>query len=176
MIYDLGDRRVELQGDNFVADNARVIGSVVLGRQASVWFGCVIRGDNDRITIGERSNIQDGSVLHVDEGVPLDIGREVSIGHKVMLHCCTVREGALVGINAVVLNHAVIGERSLVGANTLIPEGKEIPPESLVIGSPGRVVRRLEPEELEMIARIAGHYVEKSELYREALRPAAAGR
>ena len=170
MIYTLGERRVELRGDCYVADNAAVIGSVVLGHEASVWFNSVVRGDNDVITIGDGTNIQDSAVLHVDEGFPLTLGTNVSVGHHAMLHGCTVEDGALVGINAVVLNNAVIGRGSLVGAGALIAEGKVIPERSLVVGSPGRVVRTLTEEDAAGIERIARHYVEKSRWYREKLR------
>ena len=138
MIYSLGDRRVRTCGDFYVADNAVVVGSVVLGHGASVWFNSVVRGDNDVITIGDGTNIQDAAVLHVDEGVPLTLGEHVSVGHQAVLHGCTVEDGALVGINAVVLNHAVIGRGSLVGAGALVPEGKVIPERSLAVGTPAR--------------------------------------
>ena len=170
MIYSLGERRVEMRGDFYVADNAAVIGSVVLGHEASVWFNSVVRGDNDVITIGDGTNIQDSAVLHVDEGFPLTLGTNVSVGHHAMLHGCTVEDGALVGINAVVLNKAVIGRGSLVGAGALIAEGKVIPERSLVVGSPGRIVRTLSEEDAAGIERIAHHYVEKARLYREQLR------
>ena len=170
MIYTLGERRVEMRGDCYVADNAAVIGSVVLGHEASVWFNSVVRGDNDVITIGDGTNIQDSAVLHVDEGFPLALGTNVSVGHHAMLHGCTVEDGALVGINAVVLNNAVIGRGSLVGAGALIAEGKMIPERSLVVGSPGRIVRTLTEEDAAGIERIAHHYVEKARWYREQLR------
>ena len=170
MIYTLGERRVEMRGDCYVADNAAVIGSVVLGHEASVWFNGVVRGDNDVITIGDGTNIQDSAVLHVDEGFPLTLGTNVSVGHHAMLHGCTVEDGALVGINAVVLNSAVIGRGSLVGAGALVAEGKVIPERSLVVGSPGRIVRTLTDEDAAGIERIARHYVEKAKWYREQLR------
>ena len=170
MIYALGDRRVETRGDFYVADNAVVAGSVVLGHGASVWFNGVVRGDNDVITIGDGTNVQDAAVLHVDEGIPLTLGANVSVGHRAVLHGCTVEDGALVGIGAVVLNHAVVGRGSLVGANALVPEGKVIPERSLVVGSPARVVRTLTEEDAAGIERIARHYVEKARWYREKLR------
>ena len=170
MIYALGDRRVETRGDFYVADNAVVVGAVVLGHGASVWFNGVVRGDNDLITIGDGTNVQDAAVLHVDEGVPLTLGANVSVGHQAVLHGCTVEDGALVGIGAVVLNRAVIGRGSLVGANALVPEGKAIPERSLVVGSPARVVRTLTEEDAAGIERIARHYVEKARWYREKLR------
>ena len=170
MIHSLGDRRVEMRGDFYVADSAVVIGSVVLGHGASVWFNGVVRGDNDAITIGDGTNVQDAAVLHVDEGIPLTLGANVSVGHQAVLHGCTVEDGALVGIGAVVLNRAVIGRGSLVGANALVPEGKVIPERSLVVGSPARVVRTLTEEDAAGIERIARHYVEKARWYREKLR------
>ena len=170
MIYSLGDRRVEIRGDYYVADNAVVIGSVVLGHGASVWFGGVVRGDNDVITIGDGTNVQDAAVLHVDEGVPLSLGANVSIGHRAALHGCTVEDGALIGIGAVVLNHAVIGAGSLVGAGALVPEGKVIPERSLAVGSPTRVVRTLTDEDVAGIEGIARHYVERARRYRAELR------
>jgi carbonic anhydrase/acetyltransferase-like protein (isoleucine patch superfamily) len=171
-IYTLGERKVVIHGDeSFVADTASVIGSVILGKQASVWFNAVIRGDNDTITIGERSNVQDGAVLHVDPGVPLKLGNNVSVGHQAMLHGCTVGDETLVGIGAIVLNHAVIGKGCLIGAGTLIPEGKTYPDGVLVVGSPGKVVRELRPEEKAGLLEIADIYVRRSKLYREKLRP-----
>jgi len=169
MIYSLGERHVEFRGDYYVAPNAAVIGSVVLGQNASVWFNCVLRGDNDIITIGDNTNVQDASVLHVDEGVPLTLGDNVSIGHKVMLHGCTVGDNSLIGINAVVLNHARIGRNSLVGASSLVTEGKEFPDGSLILGSPARVARALTEAEIAGLSQIAEHYVEKSGLYRKSL-------
>ncbi|MDX1431949.1 MAG: gamma carbonic anhydrase family protein [Gammaproteobacteria bacterium] len=169
MIYSLDSRRVEMRGEYYVAPTASVIGSVVLEHDASVWFNCVLRGDNDTITVGGSSNIQDGSVLHTDSGIPLTIGAQVSVGHKVMLHGCTIGDNSLIGINAVVLNNAVIGRNCLVGANSLITEGKRIPDGSLVLGSPGKVVRSLSEEEIAGIKEIASHYVAKSALYRGAL-------
>ncbi len=165
MIYSLGAVTPQLLGNNYVAANATVIGNVVLGRNANVWWNVVIRGDNDRITLGENVNIQDGSVLHTDEGVPLTLENDVSVGHMVMLHGCTVKEGSLIGIKAVVLNHAVIGRECLIGANSLIPEGKVIPDRSLVVGSPGRVVRQLSDDEVKMIRWISQHYVDNAARY-----------
>lgn len=170
MIYSLGNRVPVLKGDNYVAPNASVIGSVVLERGANVWWNVTIRGDNDLITLGENVNIQDGSVLHTDEGVPLTLEKDVSVGHMVMLHGCTVKEGSLIGIKAVVLNHAVIGRECLVGANTLIAEGKVIPDRSLVLGSPGRVVRTLTDDDVKMIRGIAQHYVDNARRYQSALK------
>jgi carbonic anhydrase/acetyltransferase-like protein (isoleucine patch superfamily) len=170
-IYSLGERKVLLQGDCFVAHNATVIGSVVIHHQASLWFNVVARGDNDVITIGERTNIQDGAVLHADPGVPLTLGKNVSVGHKAMLHGCTIGDGALIGIDAVVMNHAVVGRGSLIGAGALVSEGKQIPEGVLVLGSPGKVVRELKPEEREGLLKIAESYVQRSKLFREQLKP-----
>ena len=169
MIYTLGDKTPQLHGSNYIAPNASVIGDVTLGKNASVWWNVVIRGDNDAITIGENVNIQDGSVLHTDEGVPLALEKDVSIGHMVMLHGCTVKQGSLIGIKAVVLNHAVIGRDCLIGANSLIPEGKVIPDRSLVVGSPGRVVRQLSDEEVSRVRWIAQHYVDNAARYLKEL-------
>jgi len=171
MIYSLGDAAPQLDHSNYVAPNATVIGNVALGKNANIWWNVVIRGDNDRITLGENVNIQDGSVLHTDEGVPLTLEKDVSVGHMVMLHGCTVKEGSLIGIKAVVLNHAVIGRECLIGANSLIPEGKVIPDRSLVVGSPGRVVRQLSDDEVKMVRWIAKHYVENAERYIGDLKP-----
>ena len=170
MIYSLGDRTPVLKGNNYIAPNAAVIGSVVLEPGASVWWNVVIRGDSDVITLGENVNVQDGSVLHTDEGVKLNVGKDVSIGHMVQLHGCTVKECSLIGIKSVILNHAVIGRECLIGANTLIPEGKVIPDRSLVVGSPGRVVRSLTDGEVEMIRWTARHYVENAARYRIGLK------
>jgi len=170
-VYSLGDRKVALRGsDWFVAESATVIGSVVLGNQASVWFSVVIRGDSELITIGERSNIQDGSVLHADPGAPLTLGRDVSVGHNAMLHGCTVGDGSLIGINSVILNHATIGRATIIGANALVPEGKTIPDGVLVLGSPGKVVRDLSQEEKDNLLRIADGYVQRSQQFREQLK------
>jgi carbonic anhydrase/acetyltransferase-like protein (isoleucine patch superfamily) len=171
MIYTLGDKTPELKGSNFVAVNAVIVGDVVLGRNANVWWNVVIRGDNDRITIGDDVNIQDGSVLHTDEGVPLMLENNVSVGHMAMLHGCTVKAGSLIGIKAVVLNRAVIGRDCLIGANSLVPEGKVIPDRSLVVGSPGRVARLLTDDEVKMVRWISRHYVENAERYLRDLKP-----
>ena len=169
MIYGLGNKKPFLQGNNYIAPNATIIGDVVLGKNASVWWNVVIRGDNDTITIGEDVNIQDGAVLHTDEGVPLTLEKGVSVGHMAMLHGCTVKEGSLIGIKAVVLNRAVIGRDCLVGANALIPEGKVISDRSLVVGSPGRVVRQLSDEEVATVRGIAQHYVDNAARYLKEL-------
>lgn len=173
MIYRLENRtpRLPPDGEYFVADNATLIGDVVLERNASVWFNAVIRGDNEPITVGENSNVQDGSVLHTDPGFPLAIGRDVTIGHKVMLHGCTIGDRSLIGINAVVLNGAEIGQNCLIGANALVPEGKKIPDNSLVLGAPGRVQRELTEEEQKRMAAGTAHYVENFKRYLKGLKP-----
>lgn len=173
MLYQLGDRIPSLPDDGsaFVADNATLIGSVVLERNASIWFNAVLRGDNDLITIGEGSNIQDGSVLHTDAGIPLNVGRNVTVGHKVMLHGCQIGDNCLIGINAVILNHAKVGPNCLIGANALIPEGREIPEGSLVLGSPGKIARELKPEEIAQICESGHHYVENARRYLSSLHP-----
>lgn len=173
MIYNLGDRKVEIRTDDyFIADNATVIGSVVLEQNASIWFNAVLRGDNDVITVGENSNVQDGSVLHTDGGFPLTIGKNVTIGHKVMLHGCVIGDNSLIGINAVVLNGAKIGKNCLIGANALIPEGKVIPDGSLVMGSPGKVVREMTADQIKGLELSALHYVANFKRYKKELVPA----
>lgn len=170
MLYSLGDRRVSLKGKgHFVAPNATVIGSVELHDNVSIWYNTVIRADCDTVVIGAGSNIQDGSVLHVDPGLPMQIGQGVTIGHKVMLHGCTIGDNTLVGINAVVLNGAKIGKNCLIGANTLIPEGMEVPDGSLVVGSPGKIKRELSPEMIEMLQVNADHYVQNGALHGSSL-------
>lgn len=168
-VYRLGDRSPQLAAGVWIAPNATVIGDVRLAANVSIWWNAVLRGDNDPITVGENTNIQDGSVLHTDEGVPLTLGRDVTVGHMVMLHGCTIGDGALIGIKSVILNGAVIGKHCLIGANTLIPEGKVIPERSLVMGSPGKVVRELSDEQIARIAWSARHYVENVQRYRQFL-------
>jgi carbonic anhydrase/acetyltransferase-like protein (isoleucine patch superfamily) len=170
MLYSLAERKPVTRGDYFIAPNATIIGSVVLENNASIWFNVVVRGDNDTITIGENANVQDGCILHTDPGIPLTIGRNVTIGHKVMLHGCTIGDGSLVGIDSVILNRAVVGRHCLIGANALITEEKEIPDGSVVMGSPGKVVRMLDEEEIARLTLSAEHYVENARRYRTALR------
>jgi len=170
-VFALNERIPTLGENAWVAHNATVVGDVSLGADCSIWFGAILRGDNDPIWIGQGSNIQDGAILHTDDGVPLHIGEHVSIGHMAMLHGCTVGEGTLIGINAVVLNRAVVGKHCLIGANTLIPEGKVIPDRSLVVGTPGRIIRELTDEEIARHLAGARHYVENAALYRTALKP-----
>lgn len=161
MIYKLGERVPLLRGEHhFIAENATVIGSVILENQTSIWFNAVIRGDNDTITVGENSNIQDGAVLHTDPGVPLTIGKGVTIGHQAMLHGCTVGDNSLIGINAVVLNGATIGRNCIVGANALVTEGKTIPDNSLVVGSPAKVIRTLDEQSHDLLRLNAKVYTD----------------
>ena len=173
MLFSIEDRRVELHGqEHYIAHNATVIGSVVLEDRTSIWYNVVIRADNDTIQVGEGSNIQDGSVLHTDPGIPLVIGKGVTVGHMVMLHGCTIGDNSLIGIKSVVLNRARIGNNCIVGANTLIPEGKQIPDNSLVMGSPGRVVKELDTAQIENLRRSAERYVENMRRYLHSLRTA----
>jgi carbonic anhydrase/acetyltransferase-like protein (isoleucine patch superfamily) len=166
MLHSLGEHRIELRGDgHFIAPDAAIVGNVVLEQQVSIWFQAVIRGDNDRIVIGAGSNIQDGSVLHTDAGIPLTVGAAVTVGHQVMLHGCTIGEGSLIGIKAVVLNHAVVGRECLIGACALIPEGKVIPDRSLVMGTPGKVIRTLTDAEVAGLRVMAEGYVAKAKRY-----------
>jgi carbonic anhydrase/acetyltransferase-like protein (isoleucine patch superfamily) len=169
MIYRLGNVAPQLKGNNYIAPNAAVIGDVVMERNANVWWGVTIRGDNNTITLGENVNIQDGAVLHTDEGVTLSMEKDVSVGHMAMLHGCTVKEGSLIGIRAVVLNNAIIGRECLIGAGALGSEGKVIPDRSLVLGAPGRVVRQLTDAEVSMLRWIAQHYVENAARYQAGL-------
>jgi carbonic anhydrase/acetyltransferase-like protein (isoleucine patch superfamily) len=172
MIYALGEHSITTAGDDFwIADNATLIGRVFLGHRVSIWYNVVIRADNDDVVIGDDTNIQDGSILHVDPGKPLKIGRGCTIGHKVMLHGCEIGEYSLIGINAVVLNGAKIGKHCLIGANSLIPERMEIPDGSLVMGSPGRVVRTLAEAQQQGLEQSAHNYVLNAKRFREKLQP-----
>jgi len=172
MIYQLDERKIKIASDRyFVAHNATVIGSVELGDNVSIWYNAVLRADTDVIAIGDDSNIQDGAVLHIDAGSPLTIGRGVTVGHKAVVHGCTVGDFSLIGINSVILNRARIGRHCIIGANALIPEGKDIPDGSLVVGSPGRVVRSLSDEEKKVLEGMAAHYVENGVRHRNGLRP-----
>lgn len=156
-------------GEAWVADTASLIGSIILHHNASVWFGVVARGDNEPLVIGENSNVQDNAVLHTDMGCPLTIGANVTIGHQAMLHGCTIGSNSLIGIGALVMNRAVIGSNCIIGAHALIPEGKVIPDNSLVMGAPGKVVREVSPEQVQMITMSALHYVENWKRYRAGL-------
>jgi len=175
MLYDLGERCPSVPSSCFVADSAQLIGSIALEQDASVWFNCVLRGDNELITVGPESNVQDATVIHTDTGIEVRIGRGVTIGHHVMLHGCEIGDYALIGIGAIVLNRAKIGRYCLIGAGALITEGKEIPERSLVMGAPGKVVRSLRDEELAMLEGSAAHYVQNGRRYREQLRKLAPG-
>ncbi len=169
MKYRLGQSRVEAHAESWVAPNAVLVGKVKLEPGASVWFNAVLRGDNELIHIGENSNVQDGTVMHTDMGFPLNIGKGVTIGHNAMLHGCSVGDYSLIGINAVVLNGAKIGKYCIIGANSLIGEGKEIPDGSLVMGSPGKVVRELTEAQKKMLEASAAHYVHNAQRYAREL-------
>jgi len=169
-IYELDGVATQLAATSWIADSAEVMGSVTLEDDASVWFGAVVRGDTAHITIGAGSNVQDASVLHADEGLPLTIGRHVTVGHKVMLHGCTIGDESLIGIGAVVLNGAKIGENCLVGAGALVTEGKEFPDGSMIIGSPARAVRTLTPEQIEGLRWSARHYIENARRFKAGLK------
>ncbi len=169
-VYELDGVAPKMADSAWVADSAQVIGKVELGENVSVWFGTVIRGDSEVIRIGKGSNIQDASVLHADPGVPLTLGENVSVGHQVMLHGCTVGDGTLIGIGAVVLNRARIGKNCLVGAGSLVTEGKEFPDGSMILGSPARVARQLTPEQITGLQGIAQHYVDNTALFRRSLK------
>jgi len=172
MIYSYGDRHLVAEGIHFVAPSADVIGSVSLGNEASVWFGAVLRGDNDWIHIGAGTNVQDGSIIHVDPGVPVVVGANVTIGHGVMLHGCHIGDGALIGNRATVLDGARIGAGCLIGAGTLITPNSDIPPGSVVFGSPGKVVRQVQPRDQEWIVKGNESYRIKAREYAQLLRPA----
>ena len=170
-LFSIGERKPRLVGEHhYIAHDATLVGDITLENNVNVWFQVVIRADNDRVHIGEGCNIQDGSVLHVDPGYPLTLSRHVSIGHKVMLHGCSIGEGSLVGINSVVMNGAKIGRGALIGANTLISEGKEIPDGVLVLGSPGKIIRELNQADRDYLLKIATGYVERSRFYKENLK------
>lgn len=171
MIYALDGVAPEIAADAWVAPDANVIGKVVLGAGASVWFGCTLRGDNEPIVVGTGSNIQENVVCHTDMGFPLTIGANVTVGHKAMLHGCTIEDGALIGMGATVLNGAVIGAGSLIGAGALVTEGKVIPPGSLVMGAPGKVVRALDEAARAKLIESAVHYSENAARYRAGLTP-----
>ena len=170
MKYSLGDSLVETHPDSWTAPTATLIGKVRLEEGASVWFNAVLRGDNELILIGRHSNVQDGAVMHTDMGYPLTLGTGVTIGHNAMLHGCTVGDYSLIGINAVILNGAKIGKHCIIGANSLIGEGKEIPDGSLVMGSPGKVVRDLTEEQKKLLEASAAHYVKNGQRYARDLK------
>ena len=168
--YQLDDDVPQVPDSAFVADSAQIMGRVILGEDSSVWFGAVLRGDTEPISVGAGTNIQDGSVLHTDVGCPLTIGERVTVGHQVMLHGCTIGDESLIGIGAVVLNGAKIGKHCLVGARSLVTEGKEFPDGSMILGSPAKVVRQLTPEQIEGLRRSAQHYVDNARRYRAGLK------
>ena len=170
MLYKLDKHEPVLDGDYYVADSAIVLGKVRLCKDASIWFGAVLRGDTELITVGEGSNVQECSVLHTDLGFPLNIGKDVTIGHKVMLHGCTIGDGSLIGINSVVLNGAKIGKRCLIGANALITEGMEVPDGSLVLGSPGKIKGQLSEDQQNGLLLSAKHYVQNGKRFKEGLK------
>ncbi|MCX7814995.1 MAG: gamma carbonic anhydrase family protein [Tepidimonas ignava] len=169
-LYQLDDFAPSVHPTAFVAEDARVIGRVTLAADSSVWFGAVLRGDTDPITVGEGTNIQDGSVLHADIGVPLTVGARVTVGHQVMLHGCTIGDESLIGIGAVVLNGARIGRHCLVGARALVTEGKTFPDGVLILGSPAKVVRELTEQEIEALRHSAAHYIDNARRFRAGLR------
>ena len=170
MLYAIDNRVPQIDPAAWIAYSASVIGSVRLAAGSSVWFNCVLRGDNDELIVGENSNVQDGSVLHTDPGIKLSIGSNVTVGHQVMLHGCTIGDGSLIGIQSVVLNRAVIGRNSIVGAGSLVAEGKQFPDGVLLLGSPAKVVRELTPPELKMLEVMAQIYVKNAQRYRGGLR------
>lgn len=169
MLYRLGDRTPKVHETAFVAPNAQLIGSVLLEENSSVWFGAVLRGDNELLTVGRDSNVQDGTVVHTDAGILVTLGRGITVGHKVMIHGCEVGDYSLVGINATVLNRAKIGKYCLIGANALITEGKVIPDGSVVMGSPGKIVRQVTDNERLVLEGSAAHYVENARRYKNQL-------
>ena len=169
-IYQLDDFIPSIHGSAWVADSAQVMGQVTLAENSSVWFGVVARGDVESISVGKGSNIQDNSVLHADEGSPLLIGENVTVGHQVMLHGCTIGDGSLIGIQAVVLNGAKIGKNCLVGAGSLITEGKEFPDGCMILGSPAKAVRQLSPEQIEGLKMSAQHYMKNARRYKTGLK------
>lgn len=172
-LYELDGEAPKLAPGAWVADSAEVIGKVVLGEDASIWFGAVLRGDNETLTIGRNSNVQDLSVVHSDHGSPTMIGDNVTIGHQVMLHGCTIGDNSLIGIQAVILNNAKIGRNSIVGAGSVVTEGKEFPDNSLIIGSPAKVVRTLDDAAAAKLRQSAEHYVDNARRYAKGLKKIA---
>ena len=166
MIYDLEKNVPEISADSWIAPNAIIIGKVKLEKNSSIWFNAVLRGDIEKIVIGENSNIQDGSVLHTDPGYPLTVGKGVTVGHMVMLHGCEISDDTLIGIGSTILNKAKIGKNCIIGANTLVTENKVIPDNSLVLGSPGKVIRKVTDDEIKVICENAKHYVENFKRYK----------
>ena len=171
MIYELGDHRVRIEGEVYIAPSADVIGSVVLKDKSGVWFNAVVRGDSDEIIIGEESNIQDGAVVHTDPGIRVVLGRGVTVGHHAIVHGCQVGDYSMIGINAVILNHAKIGKYCTIGANALVTQGQEIPDYSVVLGAPGKVVRQNDPSKSDGLEKSAAGYVQRGRKYLQTLRP-----
>ncbi|MBG9387586.1 gamma carbonic anhydrase family protein [Caenimonas aquaedulcis] len=169
-IYELEGKAPRLGPGAWIADSAEVIGDVELGENASVWFGTVIRGDTDTIRIGRNTNIQDQSMLHADEGVPLTLGDNVTVGHQVMLHGCTIGDGSLIGIQAVVLNKARIGRNCIVGAGSVVTENKEFPDNSLIVGSPAKAVKTLTDDQVKLLVRLSEHYVGNAKRYQKSFK------
>jgi carbonic anhydrase/acetyltransferase-like protein (isoleucine patch superfamily) len=169
MFLDLENKKIKNEGENWVAPNASIIGDVTLKKNISIWFNATLRGDVENICVGEGSNIQDGSVLHTDPGYPLTIGKDVTIGHLVMLHGCIIGDNSLIGIGAVILNNAKIGKNCIIGANALITENKEIPDNSLVLGSPGKIIRQVTDKEIKAITENALHYQENWKKYQKLI-------
>ena len=172
-LYELDGMAPQVAASAWVADNAQVIGNVLLHEDSSVWFGATLRGDTETITVGRGSNIQDGSVLHADVGFPMTVGENVTVGHQVMLHGCTIGDNSLIGIGAVVLNGAKIGKQCLVGAGSLVTEGKEFPDGSMILGSPAKAVKSLTPEQIEGLRMSAKHYTDNAARYRKTLKKIA---
>ena len=172
-LYQLDDISPRLADSAWVADSAQVIGNVAMAEGSSVWFGCVLRGDGELLSIGRNCNVQDGSVVHADPGFPVTLGDNVSVGHQVMLHGCTIGEGSLIGIQSVVLNGAKIGKHCLVGAGSVVTEGKEFPDGSMILGSPAKVVRQLSPEQIAGLERAAKHYVDNAVRFKAGLKKIA---
>lgn len=169
-LYRIGAKAPQIDASAWIAPNAMVIGDVRLAANSSVWWNCVLRGDNDPITIGTNSNVQDGSILHTDEGIPLTIGNNVTVGHMVMLHGCTIGDGSLIGIQSVVLNRSVIGKDCLVGAGSIVTEGKSFPDRSMILGSPAKVVRELSEENASRLSMSAESYVQRGQDYKSNLK------
>lgn len=172
MIYTLGDRQLQTADDDFyVAPGAQLIGSVVLGRAATVWFNCVLRADTERIVLGDSTNVQDATIIHADPGYPVLLADKVTIGHRALLHSCSIGEGSLVANGAMVLDRARVGRNCLIAAGALVPPDKEIPDGSVVMGSPGKIVRQVTERDLEMMRHAYEHYVDRGREYRQALKP-----
>lgn len=169
-IYELDGKAPKLGEGAWVAPTADVIGDIVLGKDATVWFGAVARGDTATITVGDRSNVQDMTMLHADEGIPCTIGEDVTVGHKCILHGCTIGDRALIGMGAIVMNNAVIGEESIVGAGAVITENKEFPPRSLIVGAPAKAIRTLDDNTVQFLKGSAAHYAQNGKRYGAGLK------